>query len=153
MSEGRGRAGTGTVAFLPTRRIAAGIFCEAAAEFEADTIDVPDPRQRFRPDRHFVVQIDGDSMDGGANPILDGDRVVLERLGSSRAGSLTAEAAIAVEFRDDTDDTAYALKDIRKDAHGRYWLHSWNRQFNDVPVVPDQIFPFARFICKVGESG
>lgn len=138
--------------FYPTLRIAAGIFREAATEFEATTIDVPDPRQRFRPDRHFVVQIDGDSMDGGSNPILDGDLVVLERLGSSRAGSLTAEAAIAVEFRDGKD-TAYALKDIRKDAHGRYWLHSWNRQFNDVPVVPDQIFPFARFICKVGGSG
>jgi superfamily II DNA or RNA helicase/predicted house-cleaning noncanonical NTP pyrophosphatase (MazG superfamily)/HKD family nuclease/SOS-response transcriptional repressor LexA len=141
-----------TLPFYLTLQIAAGIFREAATEFEAGTIDVPDPRQRFRPDRHFVVKIDGDSMDGGSNPILDGDHVVLERLGSSRAGSLTAEAAIAVEFRDG-EDTAYALKDIRKDAHGRYWLHSWNRQFNDVPVVPDQIFPFARYICKVGESG
>ncbi len=110
----------GTIAFYPTGRIAAGIFREAAAEFEADTIDVPDPRQRFRPDRHFVVKVDGDSMHGGSHPILDGDRVVLERLGSARAGSLTAEAAIAVEFRDDTEDTAYALKNIRKDAHDRY---------------------------------
>ena len=141
-----------TLPFYPTLRIAAGIFREAASEFEANTIDVPDPRQRFRPDRHFVVKIDGDSMDG-SNPIQDGDLIVLERLGSSRAGSLTAEAAIAVEFRDDTGDTAYALKNIRKDAHGQYWLHSWNRQLTDVPVVPDQVFPFARFICKVGESG
>jgi superfamily II DNA or RNA helicase/HKD family nuclease/predicted house-cleaning noncanonical NTP pyrophosphatase (MazG superfamily)/SOS-response transcriptional repressor LexA len=139
--------------FYPTLRIAAGIFREAATEFDARTIDVPDPRQRFRPDRHFVVQIDGDSMDGGSNPILDGDLVVLERLGSSRAGSLTVEAAIAVEFRDDTEDTSYALKKIRKDARGQYWLHSWNRQFKDVQVVPDRIFTFARFICKVGESG
>ncbi len=142
-----------TLPFYPTLQIVAGRFREAATEFEGDTIDVPDPRQRFRPDRHFVVRIDGNSMDGGSNPILDGDLVVLERLSSSRAGSLTAEAAIAVEFLDDTDDTAYALKNIRKDARGRYWLHSWNRQFNDVPVVHDQIFPFARYICKVGESG
>ena len=91
-------------------------------------------------------------MDGGFNPIRNGDHVVFERLSSSRAGSLTAEAAIAVEFRDDTGDTAYALKNIRKDAHGQYWLHSWNRQITDVPVVPDQIFPFARYICKVGGS-
>ncbi len=141
-----------TLPFYPTLRIAAGIFREAGTEFEADTIDVPDPRQRFQPDRHFVVKIDGHSMDG-SNPIQDGDLIVLERLGSSRAGSLTAEAAIVVEFRDDTGDTAYALKNIRKDAHGQYWLHSWNRQITDVPVVPDQIFPFARFICRVGESG
>lgn len=59
---------------------------------------------------------------------------------------------VPVEFRDDTEDTAYALKNIRKDARGRYWLHSWNRQFNDLPVVHDQIFPFARYICKVGKS-
>jgi SOS-response transcriptional repressor LexA len=142
-----------TLPFYPTLRIAAGIFREAATEFEATTVDVPHPRQLFRPDRHFVVQIDGDSMDGGSNPILDGDLVVLERLGSSRAGSLTAEAAIAVDFRDDTEDTAYALKDIRKDSHGQYWLHSWNKQFTDVAVVPDQIFPIARFISKVGQSG
>ncbi len=112
--------GRGAIALYPTGRIAAGIFREAAAEFEADTIDVPDPRQRFRPVRHFVVKVDGDSMDGGSHPILDGDRVVLERLGSSRASSLTAEAAIAVEFRDDIGVTAYALENIRKDPHDRY---------------------------------
>jgi hypothetical protein len=54
---------------------------------------------------------------------------------------LTAEAAIAVEFRDDTDDTAYALKNIRKDARGRYWLHSWNKQFTDVPSRPGSDLP------------
>ncbi len=82
-----GRWVGGSVGFFSPLQIAAGIFCEAAAEFEADTIDIPDPLQRFRPDRHFVVKIDGDSMDGGSNPILNGDLVVLERRGSSRAGT------------------------------------------------------------------
>jgi SOS-response transcriptional repressor LexA len=139
--------------FYPTLRVAAGVFRDSALEFDAARIDVPDPRQRFRADRHFVVKVDGDSMDGGGNPILDGDLVVLERIDSSRAGSLTAEAAIAVEFRDQIGDTAYALKNIRKDGRGRYWLHSRNRQYADVPIDLDSIFPFARFICKVGESG
>ena len=73
--------------FYPTLRIAAGAFREGAAEYDADYLDVPDPRQRFRADRHFVAKIDGNSMDGGVTPILDGDLVVLERIESSRAGS------------------------------------------------------------------
>lgn len=138
--------------FYPTLRIAAGVFREGAAEYECVTRDVQDPRKRLSPDRHFVVQIEGNSMDGGGTPILDGDFVILERIDSSRAGSLTSERAIAVEFRDDFGDTAYALKDIRKDGQGRYWLHSWNTTYDDAPVDPDTMVPFARLICKLGES-
>jgi len=138
--------------FYPTLRIAAGAFRERAGEYDADYLDVPNPRQRFRSDRHFVAKIDGDSMNGGITPILDGDLVVLERIDSTRAGSLTAERAIAVEFRDPTGDTAYALKNIRKDSRGQYWLHSWNRTYDDVPVDPETMVPFARLIAKVGET-
>jgi hypothetical protein len=91
-------------------------------------------------------------MDGGGTPILDGDLVILERFDSSRAGSLTAERAIAVEFRDVSGDTAYALKNVRKDSRGQYWLHSWNSSYRDVPVDPDTIFPFGRLIGKLGET-
>jgi SOS-response transcriptional repressor LexA len=138
--------------FYPTLRIAAGAFREGAAEYEGDYLDVPDPRQRFRADRHFVAKIDGNSMDGGGTPILNGDLVILERIDSSRAGSLTAERAIAVEFRDSTGDTAYALKNIRKDGRGHYWLHSWNRTYDDAPVDPETMVPFARLIEKLGET-
>jgi SOS-response transcriptional repressor LexA len=141
-----------TLPFYPTLSIAAGVFRDAASEFDAATIDVPDPRRRFRPDRHFVVKIQGNSMDGGANPILDGDLVILERLSPSRAGSLTAERAIAVKFLDHAEHTAYALKNIRKDRSGRYWLHSWNRAYEDKPVDANTMFTFGRLVCKVGET-
>jgi superfamily II DNA or RNA helicase/SOS-response transcriptional repressor LexA len=137
---------TTSLPFFPTLHIAAGCFREATGKPNADTIEVPDPRERFRPDRHFVVQVEGDSMDGGRTPIHDGDYIVLERLDASRAGSLTAERAMAVEYREESGDTAYALKQIRKDERGAYWLHSWNREYADIRVNPEAMFPFARLV-------
>ena len=141
---------TTSVPYFPTLRVAAGFFREGAADREQRSIEVPDRGGRLRPDRHFVVQVEGDSMNGGPRPIHDGDFVVLEIIDASRAGSLTAERAIAVEYRDDTGDTAYALKEVRKDASGTYWLHSWNARYEDIAVDPDNMFPFARLIEAVG---
>ena len=141
---------TTSVPFFPTLRVAAGFFREGAGYREQSSIEVPDRGGRLRPDRHFVVQVEGDSMNGGLRPIHDGHFVVLEIIDASRAGSLTAERAIAVEYRDDTGDTAYALKEVRKDASGAYWLHSWNARYEDIAVDPDNMFPFARLIEAVG---
>ncbi len=134
--------------FYPTLRIAAGVFREAASDYQPVLREVPDARRRFHPDRHFVVQVQGDSMASGANPIVDGDLIILERLSPTRAGSLTAEAAIAVEYRDPTTDTdtAYALKHLRKDRQGHYHLHSRNPHYPDIQVDPNTLHPFARLI-------
>jgi hypothetical protein len=56
---------------------------------------------------------------------------------------------MAVEYRDDSGETSYALKQIRKDDSGAYWLHSWNRNYADIRVDPETMFPFARFIQKL----
>lgn len=135
--------------FYPSLQIAAGLFREGLIDHERGTMDMGDARGNLDPDRHFVVQVAGDSMDGGLAPIHDGDFVILERLDASRAGSLTAERAMAVEYRDDSGETSYALKQIRKDERGAYWLHSWNRNYADIEVDPETMFPFARFIQKV----
>lgn len=138
--------------FYPSLQIAAGHFREGLIDHERGTMDVSDARGNLDPDRHFVVQVAGDSMDGGLAPIHNGDFVILERLDPSRAGSLTAERAMAVEYRDDSGETSYALKQIRKDNSGVYWLHSWNRTYADIRVDPETMFPFARFIQKLTRS-
>ncbi len=140
-----------TLPFYPTLQVAAGVFREGASEYENLTRDVSDPQQRFYPDRHFVAPVHGDSMDGGQTPIHDRELVILERFDATRAGSLTSERALAVEFHDDFGDTSYALKQIVKDAAGTYWLHSWNKKYKDKRIDPDNTFPFARYVCTLRE--
>lgn len=41
---------------------------------------------------------------------------------------------------------------IRKDRRGQYWLHSWNGTYDDAPVDPETMVPFAHLIAKVGET-
>ena len=142
---------TTSLPFFSTLRLAAGYFRGPAGEPDVGTIEVPDPRERLRSDRHFVVQVEGNSMERGRTGVHDGDYVVLERLTPSRAGSLTGERAIAVEYRDEFGETAYALKQIRRDEHGVYWLHSWNHKYADIRVDPETMFPFARLIEVLGD--
>ncbi|MGK5094985.1 DEAD/DEAH box helicase family protein [Deltaproteobacteria bacterium TL4] len=141
-----------TVPFFSTMKMAAGKFRESMQEFDHELISVSDPSEKLSPERHFVVRIEGDSMDGGKNPVHNGDLVLLERLDATRAGSLTAERAIAVEYRDFTGETAYALKQIKKRSTGEYYLHSWNSQYPDSPVDPETLFPIARFIQIIKEE-
>jgi hypothetical protein len=47
---------------------------------------------------------------------------------------------------------AYALKNIREDSRGHYWLHSWNKTYDDAPVDPETMVPIARLIGRVGET-
>jgi len=46
---------------------------------------VPNSKRNLDPKRHFVVQVRGDSMDGGNAPLKDGDYVVLERQDAQHA--------------------------------------------------------------------
>lgn len=41
--------------FFPTLRVAAGYFREGNTGYDQSSIDIPDPKGRFRADRHLVV--------------------------------------------------------------------------------------------------
>jgi SOS-response transcriptional repressor LexA len=140
---------TTSLPYYRTLRVAAGAFRNGTADYEEDSIEVQHHGKKLSRHRHFVVRIEGDSMDAGNTPIGDGDLVLLERIDSGHAGSLTAERALAVEYQDVSGDTAYALKQIRKDAEGVYWLRSWNREYPDFQVDTDTCFPIARFLGRV----
>jgi SOS-response transcriptional repressor LexA len=101
-------------------------------------------------DRHFVVKISGNSMDGGKNPIQDGSLVILEKITPDRGGS-TAGKIVAVKYNNEFGDTAYALKKIKKTSDGSYYLVSNNRKYPEVKIDPGKLFPFARFISIVSQ--
>ncbi|MBF0240353.1 MAG: DEAD/DEAH box helicase family protein [SAR324 cluster bacterium] len=137
--------------FYPTLKMAAGIFRESQSDYEAELMEMDDPGQKYSANHHFVVRIEGDSMDGGKTPVHSGYLILLERLDATRAGSLTAERAIAVEYRDFSGETAYALKQIKKNEKGEYFLHSWNPKYPDTLIDPETLFPMARFIQIIHE--
>lgn len=135
------------IPFYPTLKIACGTFRSAWAEYEPEMISIPEVRPNLDPKRHFVVQTQGDSMDGGNVPIKDGDYVLLEWQDPDHAGSLSGYGRPwAVEYRDQDGDTAYALKIIKKDPDGSYRLVSRNPKYDDIPVDMDTTVPIARLL-------
>ena len=135
--------------FFPNLKIACGAFREGTVA-EAETITVENLHGNLDLERHFVVRTQGDSMDGGNTPIRDEDFVLLEFIDPQHAGSLTSGVrAVAVEYRDDKNNLAYALKQISKDPQGRYQLVSWKPGLPAVPVKSEQMFPLARYVRTV----
>jgi len=136
--------------FYPTLKVAAGAFGEGQADYEPEILTVPRIRPNLAPNRHFVVRAEGDSMDGGNAPIRNGDYVLLERQDAQHAGSISGYGRPwAVEYRDETGNTAHALKIVRKDDDGAYRLVSRNAAYPDIPVDPDSFFPVARFVARL----
>lgn len=125
-------------------KVAAGKMNQTfATEQSSKAITVP-KTGNYSPDRHFVVKITGNSMDGGKSPIKDGDLVILEKITTTSAGSMNGQI-VAVEYQDEFGNTAYALKKIKKSGN-KYYLESKNKDFQNVLIDPAQIKPFARYI-------
>ena len=106
---------------------------------------MPNPHRNLDPSRHFILRASGDSMDGGNNPIKDGDLLLLEK----NEGGTISNQIFAVKYFDDTGDDAFVLKRIEKRPDGSYLLVSQNRKYYPVTVEPDQMFPLARLKYKL----
>lgn len=82
------------------------------------------------PRRHFVVRAAGDSMDGGAAPIRDGDLVLCQWTRDPRLDAVAGKPAILV-IHDGPESTEVVLKEpVWID--GRWSLRSWS------PRTPDR---------------
>ena len=79
---------------------------------------------------------------------------MLELIDVQDAGSVTSGVrAVAVEYRDDVGNLAYALKQIKKDSSGRYQLVSWAPDVPAKPVDPTHMFTLARYLRIVEPAG
>ncbi len=116
--------------FYPDLKIACGHFRVARGDGE-ENIAVPAGYGRLDPDRHFVARAQGDSMNGGKNPIQDGDYLLLEWVTDTSAGSVTG-STMAIERQDEAGDNQYLLRVVTKDAHGRYILKANNPAYRDL---------------------
>jgi hypothetical protein len=75
-------------------------------------------------------------MNGGKNPVLDGDYLLLELITPSRAGSITG-SVVAIERQDDSGDNQYLLRVVTKNRDGQYILKANNPDYADLPATDD----------------
>ena len=89
------------------------------------------------PSRHFIARASGNSMDGGKNPIRDGDYLLLELISPARAGSITG-TVVAIERQDEVGgDNQYLLRVVTKDQRRQYVLKANNPAYEDLPATDD----------------
>ncbi|HEX22375.1 MAG TPA: helicase, partial [Chromatiales bacterium] len=92
------------IPFFPNLKIACGHFKNADGENKA-MVKIP-PQYRADPSRHFIARASGNSMNGGKQPICDGDYLLLELVNADRAGSISNQI-MAVERQDVSGDDQY----------------------------------------------
>jgi len=116
------------VPYFPNLRIACGHFHAGSAESQA-TCHLAPGHGRLDPRRHFVARAIGNSMNGGKQPVQDGDYLLLERIDSERAGSITG-TTVVIE-RQEVGEDQYLLRLVTKTPDGRYILKATNRDYAD----------------------
>lgn len=121
--------------FFPNIRIACGHFKTGTADAEEFRL-LGDGHGKLDPLRHFIARASGRSMDGGKNPIRDGDYLLLERLSSSSAGSITG-SVMAIERQDESGDNQYLLRVVLKSPGGGYVLRANNPDYTDMEATDD----------------
>jgi superfamily II DNA or RNA helicase/SAM-dependent methyltransferase/SOS-response transcriptional repressor LexA len=126
--------------FFPNIKIACGHFKTGHADAE-EYRGLGPGHGKLDPARHFIARASGNSMNGGKNPIQDGDYLLLERVTSQSAGSITG-LIMAIE-RQDTGDNQYLLRLVTKPSPGRYILRATNPDYEDL-VADEEMRTFAR---------
>ena len=127
--------------FYPELKIACGSFKNGSAS-HTESYLVPDGYGTLSAQRHFVAPASGNSMNGGKNPIQDGDLLLLEWITPDSAGSISG-LTLAIERQDESGDNQYLLRTVRKIAPNQYELIAQNPDYANLPAT-DQMRTFAR---------
>jgi superfamily II DNA or RNA helicase/SOS-response transcriptional repressor LexA len=131
------------IPYFTDLKIACGYFRTSEHSSEnIDYIPLPVSYGNLDPAKHFIACASGDSMQGGKNPIKDGDYLLLELVSSVSAGSIS-NLTMAIERQDATGDDQYLLRDVKKRPDGGYDLIARNP---DYPIfqADDGMRTFAR---------
>jgi superfamily II DNA or RNA helicase/SAM-dependent methyltransferase/SOS-response transcriptional repressor LexA len=122
--------------YFPNLKIACGHFKAGRTDSEEHR-SLPTAYGQLDPSRHFIARASGNSMNGGKNPIRDGDYLLLELLSPSKAGSITG-TVMAIERQDEVGgDNQYLLRVVTKTREGRYVLKANNPDYEDLEATDD----------------
>lgn len=124
------------LAYFPNLRIACGHFKTGTTDAEEHR-SLGDGYGRLDPARHFIARASGNSMNGGKNPIRDGDYLLLEFVTPGSAGSITGNT-MAIERQDEAGDNQYLLRVVTKRADGTYALKANHPAYEDI-IVDDEL--------------
>jgi len=119
--------------YFPNLRIACGHFKTGRTDAEEHRSLGP-AHGNLDPAKQFIARATGNSMDGGKNPIHDGDYLLLELVSPQSAGSITG-TVMAIERQDETGDNQYLLRSVTKTPDGRYILKANNPAFEDLEAT------------------
>ncbi len=119
--------------YFPNLKIACGHFRTGRADSEEHRA-LPMTYGQLDPSRYFIARASGNSMNGGKNPIRDGDYLLLEHVTPSNAGSITG-SIMAIEREDARGDgDQYLLRVVTKGRDGKYVLRANNPDYADLPA-------------------
>lgn len=121
--------------YFPNLKIACGHFKTGHADAE-EHLAIPVVYGALDPGRHFIARASGNSMNGGKNPVRDGDYLLLELITPSRAGSIGGNV-VAIERQDEGGDNQYLLRVVTKTRDGHYILKANNPDYEDLPASDD----------------
>lgn len=127
--------------YFPEIKIACGHFKTGDAG-NAEHLVAPIGFGTLNLHKHFLARASGNSMNGGKNPIQDGQLLLLELISPTSAGSLQ-KCTVAIERQDESGDNQYLLRDVKKVADGQYMLIAKNPNYP--PLAADETMrTFAR---------
>lgn len=124
-----------TLPFFPDLKIACGHFKEGQHD-EVEDIVIQGQFGTLDPTRHFVACASGNSMNGGKNPIVDGDHLLLEFVTPTSAGSISGQT-MAIEQTSISGDEEYLLRVVHKVSNGKYRLKALNPDYEDIDNQPE----------------
>lgn len=81
-------------------------------------------------------------MNGGKQPVHDGDLLLFEWVTPSSAGSISNNI-MAIELVDEAGDAFYLLRVVKKQSNGRYLLKATNPDYRDMEAS-ESMRTFAR---------
>ncbi|MFB1486524.1 MULTISPECIES: DEAD/DEAH box helicase family protein [unclassified Thiocapsa] len=120
------------IPYFPDLRIACGHFRSGRTDAN-ETCVVRPGYGRLDPARHFVARAIGNSMDGGKQPIKDGDHLLLELITPAKAGAITG-SIVVIERQDVGGDDQYLLRVVQKRTDGSYILKASNSDYPDYDI-------------------
>lgn len=136
------------VPFYPNLKIACGHFGRGSSD-DAELAELPASYGQLDAERFFVAPAKGNSMNGGKQPIVDGDLLLFEWVSPVKAGSISNNI-MAIEQLDESGDATYLLRVVKKQADGRYLLKANNPDYEDL-MANDTMRTFARLKAIVNK--
>jgi len=118
------------IPFYPELKIACGHFGRGTPA-GVDLMSLAERYGQLDAKRHFVAPAKGNSMNGGKQPIEDGDLLLLEWVTPNSAGSISNNV-MAIELLDETGDATYLLRVVKKQTNGQYLLKANNPAYSDL---------------------